>query len=86
MALPTKTEVLQGNYNELGSPWSNVVLHSDITIATNANTDGSPWWGVAAAAVAGITRRLKVYIAGAWQAKALKWHNGTSWVEKELKI
>ena len=51
MALPTKTEVLQGNYNELGSAWSNIVLHSDIAITTNANTDGSPWWGVAAAAV-----------------------------------
>lgn len=85
MALPTKTEVLQGNYNELGSAWSNIVLHSDIAITTNANADGSAWWGVAAAA-AGITRRLKVYIAGAWQAKALKWYNGTSWVEKELKI
>ena len=45
MALPTKTEVLQGNYNELGSAWSNIVLHSDIAITTNANADGSAWWG-----------------------------------------
>ena len=84
MALPTKTEVLQGNYNELGSPWSNNVLHAEITIATNPTLTGQPWWGIAGA-VTGITRRLKVYIAGAWQAKALKWYNGTSWVEKELK-
>ena len=46
MALPTKTEILQNNYNGLGSPWGNIVLNQDIAINTNTNLNGSPWSGI----------------------------------------
>lgn len=47
MALPTKTQVLTGEYSLDGSPAVNVAAKSTIDPNTlEYSLDGSPWWGV----------------------------------------
>ena len=47
MALPTKTEVLTGEFSGDGSPAINVAAKSTVDADTlEYSADGAPWWGV----------------------------------------
>lgn len=47
MALPTKAQILTGEYSFDGSPYMNTVSKSSINPSQfEYSFDGSPWWGI----------------------------------------
>lgn len=59
MALPTKTNILTGEYSSDGSPFIQVTSKAGIDPNTlEYSSDGSPWWSIAETSVASLIKKV----------------------------